>query len=204
MSSPSELNNTVTVLLDIQKAFDKDWVNGLLFKLIKLKLSPSLILLINSYLHNRTFRVKVNKKCSNTHSIITGVPQGSVLGPKLFNIFIHNISNYYKSNLALFADDTAIFSHSFFAPAANTICRNHILELNKYYEKWKITSNQAKTEQIVFSRKVTNNKKGFPLTVKNHVIKLSDTVRYLGVLVDKRLNFHSHIKNSLNKAYAPK
>lgn len=193
--------NTVMLLLDIEKAFDKVWLEGLLFKLIKLETPPPLIKLLHSYLNNRSFVVKVQNTLSQSKNVTAGVPQGSVLGPILFNIFIHDFPEYPNTKIALFADDAAIYTHSHYAQASNSLLRNHFLQIQKFYKKWKITLNVSKTEQIIFTRKFTNNKIFTPIRIGNHLITPKNSVRYLGVQLDSRLNFHEHIKNSVCKAY---
>ncbi|GFW36435.1 probable RNA-directed DNA polymerase from transposon X-element [Trichonephila clavipes] len=78
--------STGAVFLDIQKAFDRVWINGLTFKLITFKIPHPLIHLIHSYLTNRSFRIRINETLSNEHSVSAGCPQGSLLGPMLFNL----------------------------------------------------------------------------------------------------------------------
>lgn len=194
-------SNTVMLLLDIEKAFDTVWVEGLIYKMIKLKLPPFLIKLIYSYLTNRTYQVKIHNTLSQIKYPKTGVPQGSVLGPRLYNIYVHDIPVYPGSNIALFADDTALYSHNYYASAANYRIQYHLWELLKYYNKWKIKINKDKTQQIVFSRKYTNNKIYIPLEINNHPIETTNSVKYLGVELDSRLNFHNHINNKVKKAY---
>jgi hypothetical protein len=80
-------NVTQMTILDIQKAFDRVWVQGLIAKLMKTKLPINLIKLLLSYLTNRTLQVKVENAISHIKPIKAGVPQGSVLGPKLFTLY---------------------------------------------------------------------------------------------------------------------
>ncbi|GFT71763.1 probable RNA-directed DNA polymerase from transposon X-element [Trichonephila clavipes] len=83
--------STGTVFLDIQKAFDLVWINGLTFKLISYNLPPAMIHLIHSYLINRSFKVRINETLSNEHPVNAECPQGSLLGPLLFNLYILTI-----------------------------------------------------------------------------------------------------------------
>ncbi|GFU11018.1 probable RNA-directed DNA polymerase from transposon X-element [Trichonephila clavipes] len=100
--------STGAVFLDIQKAFDRVWINGLTFKLITFKIPHPLIHLIHSYLTNRSFRIRINETLSNEHSVSAGCPQGSLLGPLLFNLYINDIPDYSLTKINLYADDTAI------------------------------------------------------------------------------------------------
>ena len=98
------------VFLDISKAFDKVWHEGLLFKLKQNGISESLLELLGSYLQNRKQRVVINGSYSDYASIESGVPQGSVLGPLLFLVYINDLELDIKSNVKFFADDTMLFS----------------------------------------------------------------------------------------------
>ena len=152
---------TVMVLLDVQKAFDKVWTDGLMYKMIKQNYPETLIRLIHSY--TTKFKVVINDTKSRTKEIVAGVPQGSVLGPQLFSIFLNDIPEFERTNLALFADDTAIYAHSFCAAVAAKQIQIHLNMLEKYYSQWKVTINPEKTELIVFSKKMTGNKIFHPL-----------------------------------------
>ncbi|GFX57381.1 probable RNA-directed DNA polymerase from transposon BS [Trichonephila clavipes] len=85
---------TGAVFLDIQKAFDRVWVDGLIFKLITNNFPPALIHILYSYLTDRRYRVRVNDTLSDTHHVNIGVTQGSLLGPVLFNIYVNDIPSH--------------------------------------------------------------------------------------------------------------
>ena len=97
--------------LDISKAFDKVWHEGLLYKLESIGNSGNLPILFRSFLNNRYQRVIViNGQHSNSAPILAGVPQGSILGPLLFLIYINDLPHNLNSVVKLFADDTSLFS----------------------------------------------------------------------------------------------
>ena len=99
-----------SVFLDISKAFDKVWHEGLLSKLKSMGISGKLIKLLENYLSNRLRRVVLNGQTSPWRPVLAGVPQGSILGPLLFLIYINDLPNRLKSNVKLFADDTSLFT----------------------------------------------------------------------------------------------
>ena len=98
------------VFLDMSKAFDKVWHEGLIFKLKQNGVSGELLSFFSSYLSNRKQRVVLNGSFSDVASIESGVPQGSVLGPLLFLVYINDLEKDIRSNVKFFADDTMLYS----------------------------------------------------------------------------------------------
>ena len=96
--------------LTFQKAFDKVWHDGLIFKLDQNGISGNILKLFQNYLSNRKQRVVLNGSYSDLSSVESGVPQGSVLGPLLFLVYINDLERNIKSNVKFFADDTMLFS----------------------------------------------------------------------------------------------
>lgn len=137
--------------------------------MISIAYSSIIIRLIYLYLSNRTFRVTVNNTKSLSTSIKARVPQSSVLGPQLFNIYINDIIKFLRTNLAFFADDTAIYVHFFNAIVAAKQVQIHVHLLQRYYDKWKIALNTEKTETIVFTRKVKDIHIIQPIKVYNNI-----------------------------------
>jgi hypothetical protein len=161
----------------------------------KAGLNVNFIKLMGTYLSDRKIKVRVNNVLSTERIIRAGVPQGSVLGPSLFNFYIHDLPEFSKTNLALYAD-TAIYAHSFYAQAALLQNRLHLRQILKFFDRWKLKLNESKTELIIFSRsEPTTN---FSTLSKLTITKLA--VNYLGITLDSRLNFKLNIKNKLTKA----
>jgi hypothetical protein len=98
------------VFLDIEKAFDTTWYNGLLYKLSKMNFSASLIKLISSFLSNRKFSVSVEDEMSTPRIMKAEVPHDSVLSPTLFNMYINYTPQTIGVHLALFVDDTCLYA----------------------------------------------------------------------------------------------
>ena len=98
------------VFLDISKAFDKVWHDGLIFKLKQNGVSGSLLMFFQNYFYNRKQRVVLNGSFSHYSTVKSGVPQGSVLGPQLFLMYINDLGSNIKSNIKFFADDTMLYS----------------------------------------------------------------------------------------------
>ncbi|CAD6221967.1 GSCOCG00011676001-RA-CDS, partial [Cotesia congregata] len=194
LTQHEEKNN---IIVDHQFGFR----NGIIYKMIKFNYPPTLIKYVHSYLTDRCFEVTVNGSLSTKRKIRAGVPQGSVIGPKLFNIYLNDIPTFQKTSTALFADDTAIYAHSFSAITAAKQLQIHINILEKYYTDWKISLNASKTELIVFAKKCKNLTIFQPIKVYNHSIKPTNSTKYLGVHLDPRLIFNTHIKQVIRKAF---
>ena len=136
----------------MSKAFDKVWHEGLLFKLRQNVIDGKLLFLLNSYLSNRRQRVLINGVESDLGEIEFGVPQGSVLGPLPFLIYINDLEMGIKSHINFLADDTSLFS-IVRDPKISSIQLNHDLKL---IFQWKMRFNPDPTKnpvQIIFSRK---------------------------------------------------
>lgn len=192
---------TGMALLDIEKAFDTVWHTGLYVKLHRYKVPVYLINLIKSYLHNRIFRVKLENNYSDYHNLHAGIPQGSLLGPVLFILYINDIPLPSDMKLALYADDTAIMTRSMRATTLARRLQEALEKINKYFIKWKIKINAAKTEAIIFSKKLVKNN-NTNIHFQGKEIEWQNSVKYLGVHLDRKLIWATHINHVANKGRA--
>ena len=145
------------VFLDISKAFDKVWHQGLHYKLRQNGISGELLNILTDFLDNRTQRVILNGQYSSWAKVEAGVPQGSILGPLLFLIYINDLSENLASNPKLFADDTSLFSVVKNVDASNIDLNNDLKKISKWAFQWKMNFNPDPTKQaqeLIFSRKV--------------------------------------------------
>lgn len=193
--------STGLVLLDIEKAFDSIWHDGLIYKLIKLKLPSFLVRMVNSFIRNRTFAVHINDGISDTIQINAGLPQGTSISPILYALYVADIPVNDKTQIAQYADDTALYTA---AKRSNYIVNklnSSLQSLQQYFRKWKIKVNENKTQAIIFP---FDNKRIRNPTIKirsgRNVIEFSNSVNYLGIHFDKKLLFKEHITTATNKA----
>ncbi|KAL4141647.1 hypothetical protein QTP88_004249 [Uroleucon formosanum] len=191
--------HTGAVFIDVSKAFDKVWHKGLLYKLKSFNTPKYLFNIINSFLTNRQFSVKINDNFSVPRTISAGVPQGSKLGPILFNIFISDIPQSPRTNIALFADDTTIYSESRNVEAITNNLQDHLNLLATWCNSWKIHINASKSSAVIFSLRRYSTPP--PLRFGNDSIPWQSSVKYLGVTLDKRLTWGPHIASKLQQAY---
>lgn len=187
------------VLLDIEKAFDSVWHNGLLSKLINYDFPPYTIHLLKSYITDRKFQVTINNELSFPRTIVAGVPQGSVLGPVLFNLYINDIPKSNNTKLSLFADDTALITSSWRLSAIVNNLNTTVHKIFKFFVKWRLKLNELKTEFIILTKR-RPDLSNITIKVNNTNINPSNEVKYLGVLFDSKLTFTKHINKSCTTA----
>ncbi|GFX28311.1 RNA-directed DNA polymerase from mobile element jockey [Trichonephila clavipes] len=183
---------TVGVFLDVKRAFDKMWHDGLTYKMIKLKFPAYLIKIIYNYLHNRTFRVRVNNTFSETGFCQSGTPQGSVLSPYLYNIFTYDFPEHHTISTCLFADDSAALTQGVNLKYTIKTMQHFLVKLEKWLTDWRIAINVEKT-QAIFFRKWGVIDPQTELTLFDDNIQWVPVVRYLGLYINSRLTYKKHI-----------
>ena len=187
--------------MDISKAFDKVWHDGLIFKLKQNGISGSILKLFESYLSHRKQRVVLNGATANYADIKSGVPQGSVLGPLLFLIYINDLEENVKSQIRFFADDTMLFS-IVDKPNISANDLNHDLEIiHQWAMQWKLEFNPDPSKQVnelLFSVKKKPPIHP-PLLFNSNVIAKVDEHKHLGIILDSTLSFKSHVNEKIIK-----
>lgn len=184
----------INIFIDFQKCFDTIDHDILINKLSLYGIKDIALTLLRSYLSNRTQSVRIdNNPCSSPLSINRGIPQGSILGPLLFLYFINdlpNISNVFTP--ILFADDTTLSFKCRNVEVASAVCTN---ELGKFFE-WsnanKLTINKNKTFFINHTF-YQPNQDSIKIAMNDHELERLDECMFLGLKIDKKLNFSSHI-----------
>lgn len=194
---------TALILIDLQQAFDRVWYIGLLYKLIKLKVPGYIIKVLYSYFQNRTFYVDINKATSTTRPILAGVPQGSLLGPVLFNIYINDMPSNDKTSLGIYADDTASYASSKSGKLAEQRIQAHANDIADWCKKWRLQVNASKCETMLFRRegRLSYNHQ-LAITFDGEQVKQVKTAKYLGVTLDPKLSWTAHLEATARKAAA--
>lgn len=186
------------IFFDFASAFDKVWHNGLIFKLIQIKLPFYLLVLLIDFLHDRKFCVKIGDFVTEEFDIHCGVPQGAVLSPTLFSIFINDIPLNIKKNQSgslLFADDLAYFQiYRKKSQALKKQINKHMKSLEMWSNSWRLSFAPKKCNYIVFSNaKKENDSNKFHIELNNQIIATCDNPKFLGIRFDKRLTFVNQI-----------
>lgn len=188
------------VFIDLKKAFDTVSHTLLLQKLNNIGIIDSAHRMFESYLSNRTQIVKIDKAQSSPQTITFGVPQGSILGPLMFIIYINGINNLGLSgNLTLYADDTCLF---YFGSSMDYIISKAQRDLDilvKWFKDNLLTINTSKTCYVVFSAKnkvISNHSK---LTINGEAIHKTTNEKYLGLCLDSGLTWKTHIQHIMPK-----
>lgn len=128
-----------------------------------------------------------------------GVPQGSVLSPVLYNIFISDFPLHKYCELALFADDTAIYTTSRRQSAITNRLIDYYSKIKSYYHKWKIKINTDKTQAIFCTRRITRQLPPEQLMLDNVSISWETSLKYLGYVLNQRGTNNTHIQTTLTK-----
>jgi hypothetical protein len=199
----TQRKSTGAIFMDIEKAFDCIWHNGLLHKLKEFKYPMYVIKLIKSFLTDRKFSVYADGRMSEWRAITAGLPQGSSLSAILYSIYTADIPIPRDCEAAFFADDAA---YLIAAKSSNVIVKKlnkSITTINKYYKNWKIKINAGKTQAVLFP--YNNSRKRTPsvvLKMGETTIHFQNSAKYLGLTLDHKLNFAKHIESKKRKAYA--
>ena len=190
--------NACLVFLDISKAFDRVWHEGLLFKLKQLGISGTLLKWLESYLALRKQRVILDGCCSDGSYVEAGVPQGSILGPLLFLVYVNDLVTELECDPHLFADDTSLLD-IFTNPLTSSLKINRDLErIYKWGRLRRVKFNPIKTIfQIISNRKNVI----YPnLIFDGVVIKRSTEHVHLGLTITSNLSWQRHVDKAILKA----
>jgi hypothetical protein len=193
--------NVDVIYIDFSRAFDSIVFNKLLAKLEHYGITGKLLMFVSAFVHNRVQCVVLDNCFSSVTNVLSGVPQGSVLGPVLFLIFINDVSSTCigQAQLKLFADDVKLYS-SFNVDVLNCGDLQQSLDnLSSWAKSWQLTINISKCSVLSIHHK-TKSIIPHSYFINGFQLINSSSVNDLGILVDSRLTFNLHISNILSKA----
>ena len=209
-SSLSRFGETFAIALDISKAFDRVWHKSLLSKLPSYGFYPSLCTFISSFLSDRSISAVVDGHCSSPKSINSGVPQGSVLSPTLFLLFIDDLLSKTNCPIHSYADDSTLhYSTSFNRrPTLQELNDSRLEAAERLASDLTIISDWGKKNLVSFNASKTqflhlstrhNLPNNYPLFFDNTQLSPSSTLNILGLSLTQNLNWKLHI-SSLTKS----
>ena len=184
------------VYLDLQKAFDKVPHQRLLYKLQKYGINGNLLCWVESFLSHRHQRVKVNGSYSNWSRVLSGVPQGSVLGPILFLLYINDLTDNIKyCSCSIFADDTKLAGCANNVEQADCI-QEDLNSIHKWCQEWLLSFNKKKCHLLHFGKKDLQ----LMYHLNGELIAPVEEEKDLGVVITKDLKPAAQIKECVKKA----
>lgn len=188
---------TDSLFLDFAKAFDKVPHKRLILKLSFLNLHPNVLNWIKEFLTNRSQVVFTNNKLSSPLPVSSGVPQGSVLGPLLFLIYINDLPLHVSSNIRMFADDCVIY-RTVTSPSDHTILQQDLDHIVKWCDDWLMSLNPTKCKLISFTRRQFTFH--FTYNIANVPVESVTTYKYLGVTLSNNMSWNTHIAKVTSSA----
>jgi ribonuclease HI len=171
----------VAVFFDLSSAYDCVWHTGLLYKLSQCGIKGKLLCWIREYLLNRKFRVFFEGEYSTDRDISSGVPQGSILAPTLFNMMVSDLPRVNDVTLSEYADDITIYSCGYDINTIRTRVQQQVNLFLEWTQDWGLKLNDAKTKAMMFTRKKIRP----PLIeIDNIPVEFVPSHRYLGMILD--------------------
>ena len=197
MESFNRGEHVVAAFLDVEKAFDNVWHNGLRYKIFMLDLPTKMTPRLSDFLVGRVIQVNVNGFLSDKISPIAGVPQGFVLSPLLYLINVNDLPkpHHRKNSKSQFAADTALWAASKNVQFAAKLLREDLRKLAKWFAKWRIKLNPEKTKVIIFSRSSLTRNSEPILKLYGERLKIYPQVKFLGITFDSKF--------TVNKKWGP-
>ncbi|MCG8048754.1 MAG: endonuclease/exonuclease/phosphatase family protein [Candidatus Thiodiazotropha taylori] len=186
------------IFCDVSKAFDRVWHKGLIFKLKQHGINGHLLNWIRDYLSNRSQKVIIKSSTSSARNTNAGVPQGSVLGPLLFLVYVNDIADSLLSLTRLFADDSSLFYSASSLDDIQGIINHDLRVLSAWAKQWLVTFNSLKTEAVLFTLKPFEQ---FPdIIFDGTPIKFVPEHKHLGLTLSCNGQWKKHIENIISSA----
>ena len=201
MESFDRGKHVVAAFLDVEKAFDNVWHNGLRYKIFMFDLPTKMTCWLSDFPVGRIIQVNANGFLSDKIIPLAGVPQGSVLSPLFFLIYVNDLPNPYhrQDSKSQFADDTALWAASKNIQfAAKLLCKD-LRKLAKWCAKWRMKLNPEKTKVILFSRFSLARNSEPILKLYGERLKIYPRVKFLGITFDSLFTFKKHFEEILGR-----
>jgi hypothetical protein len=191
---------TGAVFLDVAKAFDTVWIDGLHYKLMLLNFPSCIVHTISSYLRNRMFDVSFQTTTSSHRCMRAGIAQDGLISPVLFSLYVNDMPPpSHHVELALYADDTAIIATPRKPTLLVSLLESYLNNLQRWLSEWRIAINVSKSIAIICARAGRRFIQPRPVTLFGEPMEWVDTTPYLGVILDTRLAWSPHIDQVRNR-----
>ena len=191
-------NSVHAIFLDFSKAFDSVPHQRLLLKVSCIGIRGKLLEWIKNFLVNRKQRVIFNGSQSGWKPVLSGVPQGSILGPLLFLVYINDIHQNLSSPVSLFSDDCTLYHE--ISSSQDCFCLQADLDLvSRWSVIWQLPLNLSKCKALSISNKL--NPISFDYTINNVTIEWVSKFTYLGIIINKTLSWKVHAISTKAKAF---
>ena len=187
---------SLMVLLDFSKAYDTIWRQRLLHTLLDRGVPENYVTWLYSFFENRQARVKFNGELSKSKKMKQGLPQGSVLAPILFLFYINELATILPNDItvAMYADDVSLLSTAKTTTTAETLAQRAVDIVVNWSKNWKLNLNGSKSETSIFSLAPQDAHWHPEIRIDSNIVRLQPHVRFLGVTLDRKLNFSKHVE----------
>ena len=184
--------------MDLSAAYDTVWCEGLLYKLARVMQCKTFLRLFERMLGDRQFHVTLGPTKSKVRKLRNGVPQGSVLAPLLFNIYIADMPETISAKFG-YADDWAIAHQSDKIHSLNSVLGYDLDILKTYFDRWYLKMNLEKTVATMFHMSTNFHDKELEVRVGDRTLKHATNPKYLGLVLDRGLNYRKHVEAMTRK-----
>ena len=191
----------ISCFLDISKGFDSLNTDILIQKLTSHGVSDSSISWFKSYLTGRNQIVKFNNISSQTNTVRLGVPQGTVLGPILFLIYVNDLSAFVKDVfITMYADDSSIVATGNSVAEASSNLNISLNKISQWFTRNRLLINASKSNVMVIGiRNTTNHAQELNIKFDNNILQKVQHTKLLGIVIDENLSFNKHIDHLIKK-----
>ena len=187
----------VLVQIDFSAAFDRVNHGGLVFKLREAGVGGLILKVFQNFLPSRTQRVKVDGVFSSSINVVSGVPQGSVLGPLLFLLYIADLPRLLQNELVGYADDSTLLCripHPRDRSSVAASLNDDLAVISDWCSRWGMLVNPSKTRGMLISRSRTVEPFFPDLLIDGSVVEMVSEFKILGVIIDSKLSFEKQVR----------
>ncbi len=186
--------------LDLSKAYDRVWIDGLLYKMTQMGFLPPALQWFTSFLTERKQRVRVGEIHSSWQTPKSGIPQGTVLGPVLFLIFINDLPKMLGTKPTIFADDSTIYATGLNHVATAAKLTVELTEAKSWADNWGMEFNPGKSEHLIIHKPRRGSpQKNANIFMSADIVPAVSQHKHLGIRINKTLTWNDHIAATRTK-----